>query len=385
MSDSNSDSDLDEEIPIKVLATKKAKTTDENGNSKATKVTPEKPTRYFSYLLHDNTPVHFEDQAKAKEFLREFDSLVVKKRSFTVKRNFEKYKATLEAQSKFEAPATQTEPDRSNNQDMIDAKKMQDIVRDSQPVNRLQFWYKTTSTSTKAALIFSPLDTYNDQPWHMRLNFLYHPLKAYTKLRDVACQYTKETLDNLQLGTLSDPKDRNAPKQTSFTIKNGKTITRDQHAFYSYITLPLETLKSDTEEEEFLQDHLKVIGQNIINILASNLVRQYLINNARDTNSTFIEKALDRVKKTNMPKFLETATVHIQSINKTDERDANGEKIKSKIMNVLICKDANIILTHLYVTRQHEAKYNKELVADMTEDAKQAANSDKQETQEEQE
>ena len=75
----------------------------------------------------------------------------------------------------------------------------------------------------------------------------------------------------------------------------------------------------------------------------------------------------------------------VESINKTDERDASGEKIKSKIMNVLICKDANIILTHLYVTRQHEAKYNKELVADMTEDAKQAANSDKQETQEEQE
>jgi predicted nucleic acid-binding protein len=155
---------------------------------------------------------------------------------------------------------------------------------------------------------------------------------------------------NMDYGCLSDPKskDKYKGKVTEYTPNGKKSpVHYDVHCAYTYFTIPHETINTTVEETAWLTSMSEKILTEVRTIMCTEAFKTVL---EKTGNAQFVKKLYDPAKKTNLPKFLDTAIITVEECNHYTDH--------------VIQACANDIVTIMYDTRLSNRKYPDEILDD---------------------
>lgn len=315
------------------------------GKKAAAKKQKKQPHKYFFFAMKgDMEDAFIEGAANAAQHEEDYEDMIMDKKGWVRKNSYIQFKQqhsnpVLNPPS----PASKTSKDAAANAD-----KIVGMFNKTNSCDRIELYCRTSSSSSVVVMIFRLLNMYDTDAWVWKPEFMVPVLKTYAEVMDIKDKAVFEFLTNMTFGKASDPDqtDKNKPLVTEYKPPNDphKTINIDIYRAYSYITIPLDKIKTRTAEEDWILSAGTRVGRGLIDAMNSDTFKATLEKIGMTRRQNYVSKLYLPSQKTNLPKFLSSAVIKTRMERK-------------KLNHHVIQSVSNDMYSILWSNRLNHAKY----------------------------
>lgn len=324
----------------------------------ATKVTPEKSQKscvkkthkYYAFQLQTGKDEYITGWEEAFQFEEDFASIITDRKSFRLKNLFDKHIAARERDfasgknfvvktEKPPAPENVPPPTREEKEAGETFKK---IMSDSTPSDKIVGYVKTTSTSSVAVIVLRFVSIFGTDTWSFKADLMVPYLNHYPDVVTVSNPLLLEALRSMTYAFASDPNSNDKNKKLTVVLKGNRgDYTIDESRAYTYITIPYGDFSNQLEETSWLEETVPKILHGIREVLNSHVFKVGLEDNTYRSN--YVTKLYEPGKKGNLPSFMSSAKVKMESLNHLTDH--------------IIQREADAVMQHLFLRRIGRSKY----------------------------
>lgn len=327
-----------------------------------------KKAKYFAFRMVTGNEEYIEDAEEAREFLRENESIVVKQFDFTAKQAFKKHIADYEKTKKSVGtpekrnPSVSAEEEKLSPLDQEKIKKINLMIEQSRPCNRIEVYWRTTSRSKVFALLLRFVNQYGHDQWYVKAEQISIALKNYVSFFKQENPTIQAAIERMDVGFMRDPKgDAHAIESTKWKSPNDQQErTFEQYVTFTYVDIPVEDFDNDSSETVYIEEVAEAFGETIKHIMVTK------------TFLPCLQKAVNRQQMWEKMTIKNKGLTFVEFIADCKIRVMCCENINTH----LILRDANKVTTLLYEHRVEQRKYPVE---------KDEGNEDEEESEEENE
>ena len=222
--------------------------------------------------------------------------------------------------------------------DSVLAEQLVAAMNNDKNCDRIEAYYKVTSSSDKCALIIRFISQCGTDSWVFKPDMLAEVFNKWTEVMEVSCTLLFEALANMQSGKASDPdsSDKNTPLVTIYNPPNDpkKQIQLHVERAFTFITIPCQTLKTEEAEKTWLNANITKVLRGIRDAMNTPLFRMTLERLGQGRRQGYINKLHNPAQKSNLPKFLNACKIRCEPIG----------HITDHVIQVV----SNNIMTHLW-------------------------------------
>ena len=289
---------------------------------RSTDATPEQPSPTKKSKKSDHThfcfdmkngleSVYMDDPSQAMSFRQEFSHIISRERTFPNKDKWLAHQNRRPAAPNKPAKSTKN-TNSTDESDKAAADKILQLLSKNEEGERIVGYYKTTSSSKMAVIIFRAVDNYGKDPWHFKPQLLVDVITAYSQVSPSSDLVVREALGNMKFGPRSDPDKANKESQlveTYISNYDKKERSNPVYAAYTFITIPFDEFTNPLEEDEYLSAMTEKIIFELLRIMKTPVFAEVMTRRHETKQANFIKAMYDSSKKTNFPKFLASAQV----------------------------------------------------------------------------
>ena len=267
---------------------------------------------YFCFEMKNGLEsVYMDDPLQAMSFRQEFKHIISRERTFPNRDKWIAHQNRKPAAANKTTKSTQNS-NPSDDTDKAAADKILQLLSKNEEGERIVGYYKTTSSSKMAVIIFRAVDNYGKDPWHFKPQLLVDVITAYSQVSPSSDLVVREALGNMKFGPRSDPEKTNKDSQlveTYISNYDKKERSNPVYAAYTFITIPFEEFTNPMEEDEYLSAMTEKIIFELLRIMKTPVFAEVMTRRHETKQANFIKAMYDSSKKTNFPKFLASAQV----------------------------------------------------------------------------
>ena len=264
---------------------------------------------YYFQMKGDMEDVYLKGAAIAARHRCVYDGLIVEEKVFRRKSSFllHKQKHMTSALGVPVHPA-------SNNERIVG------LLGGTGSCNRIELHYRTTRTSRIMIIVIRMMDKFDVDTWLWSPEFMVPALQAHARGGHELDPGFSECLINIKLVNASNPNGSVAgmPLVAQYTPPNNplEVISTNVRHAYSYITIPLEQINTRDDEDSWISDTARQVGQSLVAAMKTLSFRASLekISLVRKRNHT--SKICLPSHRLNLPAFLNSVVVRSQPIRR---------------------------------------------------------------------
>lgn len=309
--------------------TKKRKT-----NHKKQKATNGK---FFIFEMKDGTYTEINGVRMAACFEKDYGDIINTKKNWTTKKQRDKYMATRKISPTMAPNGSAQIQSRA---DQI----IQGVTRDNvENSNRIEGFYKSTSNSIKAILLFRLRTPYKDDFWCWKPEWMLDILIRFKDDPEVTDPLLKKYLASLSHAYASDPDnyDKTVKRLVEYEDKTKKHRSYEALVPYGFIDIPVDTLESRMREDEWISATSQKILEGLLTIFRGEVFAECV--KRMPNRDRFAEIIFNEKSKSNWVKYMAGAIIRCKHID--------------HLTDLVIQQEANRITDVFYSNRLTHQKY----------------------------
>ena len=295
---------------------------DEQGDLSETIKEPRKQTnsRYFLFKMKgDKEDVFIAGSDNAVAFRNNFGDLIEKEKGFANKKTFKAFKKQHnnprpDPQKQRSGVARKAEEDKRLQDEVV--ARLNQVARDN--ADRIEAYWKTTSSSTYVAMVIRFASQYGDDAWCVKPEFISEVLCTYAQVAHIKDTQLHEALLNMSIARASDPdnNDKRVPRCILYKPPSDpqKAYRIESHRCYTMISIPFSTLANQNEEETWIRYTIERVLRGIKTIMSSDTFKGILQKIGKNRRAHYIAKLYSACSKSNLPKFLSGTLIRVLPI-----------------------------------------------------------------------
>ena len=178
---------------------------------------------------------------------------------------------------------------------------------------RIELYYRTTSTSRILMIIIRFMDAAGNDSWVWKPDFMVPALMACVRGGSVQDPIVCEFLANLALGKASDPNEtnKNRPLVVQYSLPNDpqETINRHVRRAYSHVTIPHGEIETRQDELTWIVSAVEQVGQGLRRVMGSSEFKASLERIASRRGQHYIAKLYRSSQEESLNGYLQSVVV----------------------------------------------------------------------------
>jgi hypothetical protein len=226
--------------------------------------------------------------------------------------------------------------------DDVTAQRILQSMGNASNTDAFRGYFYVNARSSQAVLIFRLTGIQGDDHWCWKPDTMTKILSEYFKLKPHADGTIRNMLDNLTHGPMVDESDetKEAQKIIQYTPRGGtRTVEVKLFTAFTYINIPVETLQSKQDEQEWLRMKITTFFDQLKIALQGKSFETVM----KNVNPTYAAKIFDKSRVSNIYTFIRRANILID---------------KTEILTKFLTRPvAEAITNHLWLSRCKTTKY----------------------------
>ncbi len=304
--------------------------------------------KYYAFTLIDGTKDYAMTPEDATLYQTENEGIIQTTQTFESLAELEAYKASNPIVTPKKVPCSDDEADNHNKKlspmDRVNLNKVLQKIQDSRPAEAIDIYHHTTSKSTIAVLCIEFRDRQGKNAWTIKAEHFAQTFSSYASIIKQEDPVVDEMLENM-----TSVKQRDISKGpehalvNSWKNKNGKRCEIPVMLLVTTVSIPVQNLSTKEQEQEFLNDSARKLGETMIRLAQEPFFAQCL---EEATNSPNLWRLIsdEEDDSKNYKAFLRKCKVRVHKCDKLNKhavldaaqdmlfwlRDANQEHPKFK-------------------------------------------------------
>jgi hypothetical protein len=233
--------------------------------------------KYWVFTLDNGNHMSFKTKAEADDFVDQFGCVIVDKRKFPRKKDFDSYLKFLEKQGVTKKDnTTSTQPNGKKHTKELSPEQLPGVERvvrrleALRPQNSILVKYKVTPRSTIALVIIRFKDKTGKDAWNVKPKDVVDIMKQYLLEFEDNDPVVEYALEHLKIATMRDNfKGNNEAAGRNAKNKDGKITFFQDYVLHTHIQLPLDELMTVADKQTYIESYCSKIGEALKLILPS--------------------------------------------------------------------------------------------------------------------